>query len=129
MSGLPIPLELSISMERACALSVQCWRLRRLSEVTKDTTAKSGLRHAVRHVSETLEALGIEVIDFTGRAYDPGMVPEVVEVRHDQTLTDGQTVVDETVVPTITWRGQVVSAGQIIVRRSAASPEPNEVLK
>ncbi len=60
----------------------------------------------------------IEIIDFTGRIYDPGLVPEVVEIRLDDTLTDGHAVVEETIAPTVTWRGQVIKPGQIIVRRS-----------
>jgi len=46
------------------------------------------------------------------------MVPEVVEVREDQGLPDGHAIIDETVAPTVTWRGQVIKAGQIIVKRS-----------
>ena len=30
-----------------------------------------------------------EIIDFAGRTYDPGLVPEVVEVRQDETLPEG----------------------------------------
>ena len=54
--------------------------------------------------------MGIEVVDFSGRPYDPGMVPEVVEVREDQGLPDGHAIIDETVAPTVTWRGQVIKA-------------------
>jgi len=130
MSVGPIPSELSIALEGVCVLSVECWRLRRISEFTKDAQTKAGLRHAVRHVTDALAQLGIEVIDFAGRAYDAGMVPEVVEIRHDPQVPDGQAVVDETVSPTITWSGRVVDRGQIIVKRSGAPSEhSNEVLE
>ena len=66
--------------------------------------------------------MGLEVVDFKGRVYDSGMVPEVVEVREDIGLPDGQAVVDETIAPTVIWHGQVIKAGQIVVRRSLPGP-------
>jgi hypothetical protein len=120
MSATGIPSELPIAMEGACALAVECWRLKRVSELTRDASAKSVMRHAVRHLTEVLEQWGVEAIDFIGRPYDAGMVPEVVEVREDLELAD-RAIVAETVAPTITWRGQVVIPGRIVVRRSGAS--------
>jgi hypothetical protein len=128
MSGSQIPLELSISLKAACELSVECWRLRRLSELTKDANTLGALRHAVRHMTEMLEKLDIQVVDLTGRAYDAGMVQEVIEMRQDVEMADSRAMVEETVAPTITWRGQVVHRGQIIVKRSGAtSRESSEV--
>jgi hypothetical protein len=123
MNSKLIPSEVPVAMEGACAISLECWRLRRIAELVNDSNEGSGLRHAVRHITETLEVMGIEVVDFTGRTYDPGMVPEVVEVREDQGLPDGHTVIDETIAPTVTWRGQVVKPGQIILRRSRVRPK------
>ena len=120
MNPTGIPPALPLAMEGACALAVECWRLKLASELTRDAGAKSVVRHAVRHLSEVLEALGIEVIDFVGRPYDAGMVPEVIEVREDLELPD-QAVVGETVAPTITWKGQVVMPGRVVVRRSGGS--------
>src|SRR5439155_625225 len=79
--------------------------------------------HAVRRITEILERMGIEVVDFAGRTYDPGMVPEVVEVREDQGLPNGHAVIDETIAPTVSWCGQVVKPGQIIVKRSPVQPQ------
>ena len=107
-----------MAMEAACSLSLECWRLRRIVELVEDSNKGSGLRHAVRRITEILESMDIGTVDFTGRSYDPGMVPEVVEVREDQALGDGQAVIDETIAPTVTWGGQVVKPGQIIVKRS-----------
>jgi hypothetical protein len=126
MSATEIPSELSIAMESACAVAVECWRLKRASDLTKDSGMSSTVRHAVRRLTTTLEALGIEVLEFAGRPYDAGMVPEVVEVRDDPEEAS-QALVEETVVPTITWRGHVVMPGQIVVRRSSASAEASGV--
>jgi len=118
MNPNKIPAELPIAMEGVCTLSLECWRLMRIGELVKVANAGLALRHAARRISETLKEIGIEVVDFAGRNYDPGMVPEVVEIREVSDLPDGCAVVDETIAPTVTWRGQVVKPGQIIVKRS-----------
>ena len=128
MSDIQIPLELAIGLEASCALSVECWRLRRLSELARDANTRTALRHAVRHMTEVLETLEIQTVDLAGRAYDAGMVQEVIEIRQDRELASGHAIIEETVAPTVTWRGQVVHRGQIIVRRSSAeSGESGEV--
>ncbi len=91
--------------------------MKRIVELLEENSASRRLQQCVRRMSRTLEAMGIEVLDFTGRAYDPGMVPEVVEVRYDLDLLDGRSFIDETVAPTVTWRGQVVNPGQVTLRR------------
>ena len=128
MNSKTIPDELPIAMEGACSLSLECWRLRRIAELAQDSNEGSGLRHAVRRIAEILKSMGVETVDFAGRIYDPGMVPAVVEVREDQGLRDGLAVVVETISPTVTWRGQVVMAGQIILKSSPVRPQGfNEV--
>jgi hypothetical protein len=118
MIAIVVPDELAISVEGACDISLECWRLGKLAESQKDSNEGADLRRAVRHIAETLNAMEIEIIDFADRIYDPGLVPEVVEVRLDDTISDGLAVVEETIAPTVTWRGQVIKRGQIIVRRS-----------
>ena len=83
MNSKTIPAELPIAVEGACTLSLECWRLKGIAELVKEGNEGSGLRHAIRCITETLEEMGIEVVDFAGRVYDPGMVPEVVDVRED----------------------------------------------
>ena len=123
MNSKAIPDELPITLEGACIISLECWRLSRLAESLKDSNEGVGLRHAARRIAETLNAMGIEIVDLAGRIYDPGLVPEVVEVRQDDGLSDGQAIIEETIAPTVTWRGQVVKTGQIIVKRSPLKPQ------
>jgi hypothetical protein len=123
MNSMTVPNELAISVEGACDISLECWRLSQLAELQKDNDNGAGLRHAARRITETLNAMGIEIIDFVGRPYDPGLVPEVVEVRQDENLPRGRAVIEETVAPTVTWRGQVVSAGRIVVKQSPIGPQ------
>jgi hypothetical protein len=117
-----VPDQLAISIAGACDISLECWRLNQLTKLQKDSTGGAGLRHAVRRITETLNAMEIQIIDFAGRIYDPGLVPEVVEVLLDETLPEGHAVIDETITPTVMWRGQVVKAGQIVIKRSPLAP-------
>ncbi len=123
-----VPAELSISVRDACKLSLECWRIGRISESLKGSSERGALAHAVRHIAATLKAMGMEIIDFVGRTYDSGMVPEVIDIREDDSLLDSSVIIDETVAPTITWRGRVVEPGQIIVKRSRQLPEGSEEL-
>jgi len=68
----------------ACALSLECWRLSLIAELLKDSTKAGASPRRVRRITETLKGMGIEAVDFVGRPYDAGMVPEVVDVREDQ---------------------------------------------
>jgi hypothetical protein len=121
-SNAVIPTEIAIGMGDIRALGAECWRLGRLAQ-TADGATGAGLRYALRRLNEILRGTEVEVVDLSGRAYDPGMVAEVVEIRNDLDLPPGHSVVEETIAPTLTWRGTVISAGQIVVRRSAA-PSP-----
>ena len=124
MNAKSIPHELPMALEEACSLSLECWRLRRIvAELGPDCVEGQALRHASRRITEILGSIDIQTVDFAGRSYDPGMVPEVIEVREDQALPNGHSVIAETVAPTVTWRGQVVKPGQIILRRSTARPQ------
>ena len=127
MNSRTLPPELPIDADGVCGIALECWRLSRIAESLKDSNQGAGLRHAVRRITETLKGMGIEVIDFSGRPYDPGMVPEVVEVR-DQGMLYGHAIIAETIAPTVTWRGQVIRPGQIIVNSSSGTQEPTKVL-
>jgi hypothetical protein len=73
-------------MEAACELSLECWRLKHLAEQARDSTIGAGLRYTIRRITDTLDKLGIEVLDFTGRTYDPGMVPDALCASISETL-------------------------------------------
>jgi|ERR1700688_1112234 len=118
MNAMVVSEDLSISIDGACDISLECWRLTRLADLKKDSNDGASLRHATGRITEALNALGIEIIDFAGRTYVPGLVPEVVEVRLDDTLPEGHAVIEETIAPTVTLHGQVIRSGQVVVKRS-----------
>lgn len=123
MNDKNIPAQLLIDPDGACSIALECWRLSRIAERLNDNNQSAGLRYAVRRITEVLKEMGVEVVDLTGRPYDPGMVPEVVEVQEDLALSDGHALIAETIAPTVTWLGQVIKPGQIIVTRSPVVPQ------
>ena len=115
-----------MSLGDVLALGTECWRLSVLAQ-SADGAAGAGLRYASRRLNDILRGTGVEIIDSRGQAYDPGMVQEVIEIRDDLDLSPGHALVDETIAPTLTWRGIVISAGQIVVRRSIKTPSKDDV--
>ena len=123
MNSETVPSEIPIAMDEACTISLECWRLGRIAKSAKECNESLGFRHSVRRIAEALEKMGFSVIDFAGRNYDPGMVPEVVEAIEDPTLPRGHVIIVETVAPTVIWQGQVVKPGQVIVKRPPLRPQ------
>lgn len=111
---------LQVPIEAAKQLATECWRLRTLansSALLEDDQV--ALERSVKRMSEALVSIGIRITDLRGTAYDPGMVPEVLEVQADPTLSEGESMIDETILPTLTWNGNIIQIGQIVVKQAA----------
>jgi hypothetical protein len=117
MNASTLPTELSISRQSAITLAIESWRLNRIAALLSNAQEGTSLRYAARQFSQVLSEMNIEIVDMVGLAYDPGMVPVVVDVHDDPKLGEGAAFIDETVSPTVMWRGQVVEAGQVSLRR------------
>ena len=117
MNTSALPTELSLSRQNAITLAIESWRLNRIAAVLGNTQESTSLRYATRQFSDILSEMNIEIVDMVGRVYDPGMAPEVVDVRDDPKLAEGVAIIDETVSPTVLWRGQVIEPGQVSLRR------------
>ena len=111
------PSSVSVSSDGVCALFSEIWRLEQLAELLVDRTQSASARRIARQIRAGLAGINVEIVDYAGRPYDPGMVPEVLDVQ----LVDGAAgvgdIVSETIEPTLVWRGQVLRRGQIVVRR------------
>jgi len=75
--------------------------LRQVANSLKHSGDGMALAHAVREITEMLDEAGIGVVDLVGRSYDPGIVPEVLEVQIDPDLPEGSSIIEETVFPTV----------------------------
>ena len=111
-----IPQTLDVSLSSLAELAVEWWRLERWAGAAEESSPQA--RHAARRLGRFLAEHGLEVLDVTGRPYEPGLAVEVLDAFEDPRLPAGSQVVDETVEPVVLHHGAVVRHGQVIVRRN-----------
>jgi hypothetical protein len=112
-----LPRTLEVSLSALAELSVEWWRLERWAAASEESSPQA--RHAARRLGRFLSEHGLEVLDVTGRPYEPGLAVEVLDAFEDPRLPAGSHVVDETVTPVVLFRGAVVRHGQVIVRKNS----------
>jgi len=113
----PLPASITVSSDGVCALYSEIWRLEQLAEVLVDRTQSASARRIARQIRVGLADIDVEIVDYVGRPYDPGMIPEVLDVQLVDGVAGVGDVISETIEPTLVWRGQVLRRGQIVVRR------------
>ena len=113
-----LPQTLHVSLSSLAELAVEWWRLERWAGGSDDSSPQA--RHVARRLGRFLSEHGLEVLDVTGRPYEPGLAVEVLDAFEDARLPRGSQVVDETVAPVVLYRGVVVRHGQVIVGRNDA---------
>jgi len=106
-----LPRSLEVPLSSLAELAVDCWRLERWAGAEESASLA---RHVARRLGRFLAEREVSVVDLTGRAYDPGLAVEVLDVVGSGPAQ----VVGETVAPVVLWRGRVVRHGQVIVERS-----------
>ena len=111
-----LPVTLEVPLASLAELAVECWRLERWAGEATESPPQA--RHVARRMKSFLDAHGLEVLDVTGRAYEPGLAVEVLDAYADAALPAGAKVIDETVSPIVLWRGAVVRHGQVVIRKS-----------
>lgn len=111
-----MPQTLPVTLSSLAELAVEWWRLGRAAGAA-DSSPQA--RHVARRLGKFLGDLGLEVLDVTGRAYEPGLAVEVLDAFEDARLPAGSQVIDETVEPVVLFRGAVVRHGQVVIRRNS----------
>ena len=113
MSREVAPSELSMIL----ALYSEAWRLGRVADACEDRVAAGAVRRSARKIKSALAQYPIELIDYIGYPYDPGLVAEVVDIveGNDPDVPLGRVV--DAIEPTLKFDGEVVQRGQIIVSR------------
>ena len=112
-----LPQTLPVSLYALAELAVEWWRLDRWARGAPQGEGAHA-RHAARRLAKFLSEHGLEVLDVSGRAYEPGLAVEVLDAFTDARLPAGSQVVDETVAPVVLLRGTVVRHGQVVVRKN-----------
>jgi hypothetical protein len=114
-----LPQTLPVTLSSLAELAVEWWRLGRMAGAATDADSSPQARHVARRLGKFLSDLGLEVLDVTGRAYEPGLAVEVLDAFEDARLPAGSQVIDETIAPVVLFRGAVVRHGQVVIRRNS----------
>ena len=117
---MELPETIDAPLGALAELAVEWWRLERWAGGAEAVSAAPA-RHVARRLGRFLEERGLSVLDLTGRAHEPGLAVEVVDVIADAALAPGAELIDETVSPVVLWRGRVVRHAQVVIRRAADS--------
>jgi hypothetical protein len=90
-------------------LAVEHWRLKTFS-----TMDSAPARHAVRRIGDFLALLEIQTESMDGKPFDPGLPVRVVDTVVDETLSEGKTVIAETVSPAVLFRDSVIRPADVV---------------
>lgn len=103
-------------LQAFATIATNAWRTR--NKMTDEDTgeAKEEMKRAYRHIEALFDALseiGIEIRDMQGRAFDSGMALKVISFEPTPGLSREE--IAETIKPTVTWQGELIQMGEVIV--------------
>ncbi len=109
--------EVSKPIEHALSIiATNAWRARNKMVDADNGETKEEMKRVYRHIEAQFDALsqiGIEVRDLRGRTYDAGMALKVISFEPQPGLSKDEII--ETIKPTVTWNGQLIQMGEVIV--------------
>jgi len=109
-------VELSLGVNDLVDLAVEVWRMEQ--RITKSASSLpenqlKGLENSIQKLRRYLEKYDIEIVDYKNTKYNDGLNLDILSVEKDPTLPES--MVKETVEPTIMCKGQVVRKAKIIL--------------
>jgi inactivated superfamily I helicase len=96
-------------------LAVEHWRLATWPQLAAGSSA--AVRHATRRIGDVLARWKIEARSLDGVPFDAGLAAKVIDIVEDPTTPAGTETVDETLSPLVIFRGTVIRAAEVVVRR------------
>ncbi len=118
--------------ETLIALAMNAWRIRvklidsnreQREEIGKDEVKK--INRYCDAMFESLRAVGIEVKDRTGDAFDYGLPEKVVSAQPQPGLT--REIIIETIRPTIYWNMQIARPGEVVIGTPSETSQKTEI--
>jgi len=106
-----------LSMDLISTLSIELWRLEKRIDKVK-STIDSSITDQYQRIKDIIGKQEIEICEHTGTDYNDGMSIKVLHVEEVDNLPPGSMKIIETVKPSIYYRGQVISHGEVIVGKS-----------
>lgn len=93
--------------------AIEIWRLDQRITKTADSLPENqqkGLGNSVDKMKRYLEKYDIAIVDYTGQKFNDGLNLDVLSGK-----VDNESIIQETVEPTIMYRGQVIRKAKIIL--------------
>jgi molecular chaperone GrpE (heat shock protein) len=107
---------LTISSRQVADIATNAWKARSkmLDPVSREV--RDEMKRAYRHVEAilaSLAAIGIDIKDHTGEAFDYGQPLKVVTTQPSAEVAKDTVV--ETIRPTISWQNQIIQMGEVVI--------------
>jgi molecular chaperone GrpE (heat shock protein) len=112
----PNSINLAPSTDDFIQFAIEIWRIeQRISKLTETLpeNQRKGLENSAQKFKRYLEKYDIEIVDYTNQKFNDGLNLDVLSVEKDPSVPES--IVKETVEPTIMYRGQVIKKAKIIV--------------
>ncbi len=109
-------MELSLGVNDLVDLAVEVWRMEQRIAKSASSLPENqltGLENSIKKLRRYLEKYDIEIVDYKNQKYNDGLNLDILSVEKDPTLPES--MVKETVEPTIMCKGQVVRKAKIIL--------------
>jgi len=104
-------INLSPNTDDLIRFAVEIWRLdKKITKVTSSIpeNQQKSLENPVEKMKKYLEKYDISIVDYTGQKFNDGLNLDVLSGK-----VDNESIIQETVEPTIMYRGQVVKKAKI----------------
>ena len=103
-------------MKSLSSIATNIWRARNKMVDPVTDEPKDEMRRVFRHVDEifdSVEEMGLQIVDPTGKPYDTGMAVKVITFEETPGLLREE--ITETIKPSIIWEGRLLQMGEVIV--------------
>lgn len=112
----PNSINLSPSTDDFIQFAIEVWRIEQKIaklQVALPENQKKGLENSVQKLKRYFERYDIEVVDYTNQKFNEGLNLDVLSIEKDPTVLES--IIKETVEPTVMYRGQVIRKAKIII--------------
>lgn len=107
--------------ELVSSLAIEIWRLEKRIDKIKDLIMQETDKNSnsvldqLQRVKDIFKRQEIEVHDHTGEGYNDGMSVNPLHIEEVDSLLAGEMKIIETVKPSVYFKGQIISHGEVIV--------------
>ena len=111
--------ELSTAIELISLLSVEIWRLeKRIDKTKKDVGIDITIIDQIQRIKDVFKKQNIEIIEHTNTDNSDGLSVKVLHYEEIDDLPEGKERIIETVKPSIYFKGNIISNGEVIVGKA-----------